>query len=334
MTSAEGTRVEILQLNTGDRIPGESQGLTNGFLYWKSIHGELLKYALGEIKSVDYPNPLAPTLENISAIESRMKEDTIPLPAFDEDDDSELPVFLRLVRPTFRSIRNTFRAGISGFQDWTKRFEVGGRFLDGNTNQDFVNVGGKFYRKMGDWDGQLEFNGQWGQSDGKVNSNRWSANATYDYSKEGNWILFAAVKNEYDEFENLDYRGTYSSGLGYRVFNERDRRLIFRVGPGATHEFFRNPQNTRTTFDSFGEVEMDWRVMERTMFETKTTIHPSVEDLRILRIISNHGLFFQLDQEDQWKLKLGVRLEYNGKPNNNRDPSDITSSVQLVYTRK
>lgn len=328
--AADATRVEILQLKTGDRIPGESQGLSNGFLYWKTIHGELLKYPLDDIKSVDYPNPLAPaTLKNATTTDENVTHSS-----FEEEAESDSHAFLQFLSPTFRSIGNTYRAGVTGFQDWTKRFEIGGRFLDGNSNQDFVNLGGKFEREMGDWEGQIDFNGQWGQTDGDVNTNRWNANITYDYSKSGNWILFVTAKNEYDEFENLDYRGTYSSGIGYRVFNEDDRRLIVRIGPAATRELFRDPMKTRTTFDTFGEVEMDWRLMDRTMLESKTTIHPSIEDLEVLRIVSNQGVYFQLDNDDQWKLKLGVRLEYNGKPNNNRDPADITSSIQLVYTRK
>ena len=157
---------------------------------------------------------------------------------------------------------------------WTKRIELGARFLDGNTNEDYLSTRGRFERSVRDWLGQIDFFGQYGRANDKITANRWNANLTFDYGRHGKWIVFSAAKNEFDEFQNLDYRGTYSSGIGYRFFNDSDRRMIVRLGPAVTYEQYRDPVKRRTTPDGFGELEVNWPLLERSAFESKTTVRP------------------------------------------------------------
>ena len=238
-----------------------------------------------------------------------------------------------LIAPTFESAEDFVEGSFDLFSEWTKRIELGARFIDGNSDQDFLNTAGRFEKKGENWLGQLEINGQLARAGGTSTTNRWNGNVTYDYGKHGKWIVFATAKNEYDEFEGLEYRGTYSSGLGYRFFNEKDRRLIARLGPGVTYERFTNPIRERTTPDAFAELEINWPVFRRSSFESKTTMHPSLNDVNVFRLTSQNGLLFKIDTKGAWKLKLGFRFDYNSRPNNGRLPADYTTNILLVYTQ-
>jgi putative salt-induced outer membrane protein YdiY len=219
-------------------------------------------------------------------------------------------------------------------RSWTKQVEFGGRFLDGNSNEDFLNVAGKFERSNEFRTILYDMGGYWGQASGIRTTNRWFGNVTADINKKGNWLFFLTSKNEYDQFENLDYRGSFSAGPGLRVFNEKHKKLVLRVGPAVTHEVYRDPTVRRTTPDLFGEVEMDWELSDTVEWEHRSTILSSMENTEIVRVVSSGGLLIRLDDGDRWRLKLGVRHEYNSKPNKGRLPSDFISSVVLVYKRK
>ncbi|MGH7127536.1 MAG: DUF481 domain-containing protein, partial [Planctomycetaceae bacterium] len=217
---------------------------------------------------------------------------------------------------------------------WTDRIEIGARMLDGNTDEDYVNVRGKFERQKATKFAQFDLGGQYGRSGGDPTSNKWFANGTIDFDRGGNWIMFVTARNEFDEFEKLDYRGTLSSGLGYRFYNEAEKRLIVRLGPAVTYEKFRKPREPRLSPDLFAEVELKWPLLDRLQFEHKTTAHPTIDDFDVVRLINDSGLLVQLNEHGSWSLKVGLRHEYTSRPDENRQPSDFITSVLLVYERK
>lgn len=323
---------ETLHFQGGGHIPGVNRGFRQGRLVWELTDGTELLIPLQSVQRVEYP---AGGVFHIDADDAPFAE-ARPSPQPDDADASplELPAGLHWLQPTYESTARFLEDLDDGFTLWTKRLEIGARLLDGNTNDDFVTAAGKFERTEKTWSGQLEFFGRYGRSNGQDTTNRWNANVTYDYGRHGKWIVFATAKNEYDQFENLDYRGTYSSGLGYRFVNEKRRRLIVRFGPAFTYEQFSNPVNVRTTPDGFSEVEMNWPLNGRSSLESKTTMNPSLRNFNIFRLISNNGVLFKLDHDGRWKLKLGFRVEYNSRPNDDRLPTDYTTNILLVYTRK
>lgn len=331
LAAARGAEpTERLLLKSGQQYRGVHRGFADAGIVWERPDGTRMTIALEDVERIDYPLPgMVPKLERSARVTTFDNGESIT--EYDSDDPGAGWNPWEL---THDSVDDLFNSTVDGFVEWTQRVELGGRFLDGNSDEDFINAGGKFERRHENSVGQLDFTGQYGRSDGDVTTNRWNGNATYDYGREGNWIVYAAAKNEYDEFENLDYRGTYSSGVGYRFFNEKDRRCIVRLGPAITWEVFRDPVVNRTTPDGLGELEIVWPIFKRSSFETKTTVHPSLEDIGVVRLISTNGLMFELDEHGRWKLKLGFRFEYNSRPNENRLPADYTSSVLLVYSRK
>ncbi|MDA0832206.1 MAG: DUF481 domain-containing protein [Planctomycetota bacterium] len=219
------------------------------------------------------------------------------------------------------------------FETWTHRLELGARVLRGNSIEEYVNLGGKFQHETEQRSTQVDFSGQYGRNRGVIASNRWILNSNTDFNREGNWIVYVVTKNEYDEFENLDYRGTLSSGLGYKFINEPNKKLITRVGPGVTYEKFIHPGNHRTTPDLFSEIETLWPIGSSASYEHRTTAHPSIEDFGLIRIVSSHGVLFTLDERGRWKFKVDFRYEYNSRPNPGRLDSDYTTNFSLVYTR-
>lgn len=324
-TAVRADGIETIFLRSGDQLSGTSRGPENGTMLWEMPGGEIMRIPLGVIDRIEYGQPPAGE-----------KFDVAASAGISVGDDEENPISPEVAGSgpvTSSYFDSTYDYMCRQASDWIKRLELGGRFLDGNSDQDFLNVMTLFEREQHNRFAQLELGGQYGSSRGELSTNRWYTNGTVDFYREGNWILFVTSKNEYDEFEGLDYRGIFSSGLGYRFFNEDRKRLLVRIGPGVTFEKFAKPERFRTTPDIFAEMELRWPLFERTSLESKTRINPSVEDFETFRLVSNNGFMVQLDSDKRWHLKFGFRFEHNSRPNDNRRRSDYTTSVLLVYTR-
>ena len=314
--AARAGEAEVLILKSGDRLEGHSLGFDAGAILWELPHGAQMGIDLELVDRIEYP----PLIAGDPAIaEEPIAEPVPPGGVFG-------PVYHRLDRSADWVFTET--------AVWTKRFEVGARFLDGNTDNDFVDLKTLMERDSPTKVGQIEAGGHFAQNSGDRIANRWFANGTIDFSRNGKWIVFVTAKNEYDEFKNLDYRGTWAAGPGYRFWYEKKKRLLVRVGPGFTYENFRDPHNERTTPDLLGELEARFPIGDFADFEHKTTINPSIDDFHVFRLNSTYGILLHLDEEKKWSLKLGLRHEYNSRPNPGRESSDYTSSVLLVYTRK
>lgn len=222
----------------------------------------------------------------------------------------------------------------SGLRDWTSRFIVGGRYLAGNSNQSAIDVAADFEKKLERRASQINLGGQFGETKNVVVANRWFANSTTDFYFGDHWLVFLRALDQYDQLQNLDYRGTFSIGPGYRFVNDDRHRFVVRAGPGVTTELYHDPFLHRTTPDLFGEVEIRWPLWERLKWEQKSSVFPSVSNFEIARAQSQTSLFYALDEQERWSVRLGFIYQYNSQLTTGREPSDYTTNVSVVYQRK
>lgn len=253
----------------------------------------------------------------------------------DEEGLYELTQFEEsVVSPFPEPLTFPYRFSRKQLADWTKRFEIGARMLSGNSEETALNSEARFENRCWDYTTRIDAGGKWGEARGIQTSNQLFANANVDIGEVGSWIFYVTNQNQYDELQDLDYRGTLSAGIGHRFFDDEDRRLITRIGPGVTAEEYHSPGNDRVTADIFAEAEFQWPLFDRTRFESKSTIRPSIEDYEVFRFTNDMAVLVQLDEQSSWQFKLGVKQEYNSHPAINRKKSDFTTVFQLVYTLK
>jgi len=324
--TVQAGEAEILRLKNGETLTGTNLGLLDGNLEWELPRGTRIWIAFDQIQAVEYTESDLPEL-----ISQEGQQEDSPSSSYILDELTEQSS--EILHSATTVFEEAYEQTVDHVADWTKRMEVGARFIDGNSNERYFNLGGQFEKMTDVRSIQMDFSGNFGENNGERSVNRWIANGTVDFDREGNKILFVTTKNEYDELENLDYRGTLSGGLGYRFFNEKNKRLITRIGPAYTQEIFHDPVVKRSTPDLFGELELRWPVFWDAQFNNKTNLHPSVENFNVFRLTSTSGLLFKLDDAGRWKLKFGFRYEYNSKPNLGRKPSDFTSNISVVYKR-
>lgn len=344
--AAPAERIEILVLKNGDRVSGRSVVLGDGSLRWLLPYGREIDVPLALVDYIEQvptdeellelpPAPAAgppPAPPAPDAPAAPGTEPAVPPPV-------EVPPVLAEPAPLTKAWYEAYRSTSTFTRDqagkWTKRVELGGTWVDGNSETSEAYIGGSFERQFQQVFHQLEWNGRHATAGEKVTQSRWQFNGTTDLSKNenGKWIIFATHRHLFDELADVNYRGTYASGLGYRFVNEKEKRLIVRLGPGVTIEKYDPPLGSRLTPDLFSEAEAKWPVFDRTLLEYKGTFTPSLDDLGVFRMTSNYGLLVKLDDKEHWAMRVGLRHDHNSQPNPGKEENDFTTTFSVVYIR-
>lgn len=324
---------ETLYLKNGDKLSGSQVGMDEGVLYWSWRDSEVIEIPLDDIEKVDYEPGSEPAGGELGSLVLMAPGQVFAPPA--DHMPLEIPVVPPPPPPYLYTLWTEYSDWLRhGFDTWTERLELGGSFLEGNTNQEAFNTAAKFTRDN-DWTKtQISLGGQYAKSKSALTANRWFGDTTTDFKHRDKWITFVRTLHEFDEFANLDYRGTASLGVGYKFIDADPRQLLVRAGPGVTQEVFHTPRLLRTTPDLFTELEAKWPIGERVIFEEKATVHPSINNWQLVRILNTTSFLIPLDSLKRWNLKFGFRYEYNGLPNIHRRPSDFATTVNIVYSRQ
>lgn len=326
---------------------GEGHGIFNVSSLGPSAPSEPLSLDADMPRIVETPRQIAPDTEfqQILPLED-LESSWFDLPiAFTETDliqDGAIGATSGLVNPFDRERLEVRAEPASPFwhhfsdewRDWTSRFIIGARYLAGNSNQSAIDVALDLERKLDRRATQFNLGGQYGESNSTIVANRWFSNSTTDFYRGEHGLIFLRALDQYDQLQNLDYRGTFSIGPGYRFIDDERRRLVLRAGPAVTTELFHTPFMHRTTPDLFGEVEVRWPFWERLKCEQKSTVFPSVANFEVARAQSQTSLFYALDEQERWSLRLGFVYQYNGQLTVGRQPSDYTTNLSVVYQRK
>ena len=358
---ADAQSPDVLYLLNGERFIGYSHGIVAGALRWKMPLGQELLIPLETIERLELPDaepvtvepfpvpivepdgpldeterPIAETDVVIQQSDASVEEMVGPDPQALADalSDTSAPARWTDHIPFHSEASALYHCTLDTVQVWTKRIQVGGQFNEGNTTNGLLDFLAEIENSTERTLRQFDGGGQYGVAKRKTSVNRRWLNGNIDHTLNGQWIVYATTKNEYDQLANLDYRGTLSSGIGYRFFNEPKRRLITRMGPGVTHEIFGNFPFRRTTADLYSETEIRWPLFARTQIEQKMRVNPNMGNFRLVRMLSTSSILFDLDSSERWKLRMSFRFEYNSQPAKGRVPSDYLTTISLVYQRK
>lgn len=336
---------ERIFLKGGRSLDGVSRGVEDGYLRWEVGAGQELRIPLDWIDRMEVAPerddmlPPAPTQPpEVAPPDTKSVETGVPRPDQPAGEEPPWTNKVPLVAPAFNIYQEVQKTATI----WTRQITFGGTFTEGNSRTSTINVTSVLEQNTPENSRQFDLGGQLSSNKGNQTANRWWINSNFDWSmKEAldwdvneKWIVFATSKNEYNALANLNYRGTVSTGVGYRFYFEPKRRLIARFGPAFTIESFKDPADTRTTPDLFGELELRWPLFDRTSFEQKLRVQPNTANFQLIRVFSTTGLSIDLDEKDRWKLKLTVQTDYISIPNPGRKPTDVTSIISVVYQRK
>ncbi len=196
---------------------------------------------------------------------------------------------------------------------WTVRAELGLNGQTGNKERFALNGGLSAKRTSQDDRFTIFANGNYAIEDGERTADEVLGGARYEYDLSDRWFVYTGINLEYDQFEDLDLRVQFLAGFGYFIIKQEKQTLKARGGAGFQHESFGNGTNTDQGIAELG-VEYDVDINEYLHFAHRTTYYPAFEELNDYRIVMENAVELPISKEDGWKLRAGVRNEFDDQP--------------------
>jgi putative salt-induced outer membrane protein YdiY len=212
---------------------------------------------------------------------------------------------------------------------WTARIEIGLTGKTGNIERAAFRGRAQALRET-DLDRLLMYiEGNYARDDGRETSNEIFGGARWERDLTDRWFVFLKTELERDEFELLDLRATVTGGAGYFFIRESTHELKGRLGAGIQHESF---QDGTSNNDVILEAGYDYRldILQWLRFTHSLTYYPVVDDpLHNYRLLMETAGEIPLG-EGIWKLRTGMRNDYNAMPRPGIERLDTAYFLNLV----
>jgi len=172
----------------------------------------------------------------------------------------------------------------------------------------------------------------YGESDGVVSQNRFTAGGRHDWlNPDSKWFYFADLRYDYDEFQSWDSRVNGHLGIGYRLVTPPKLMLNLLTGIGFVKEWGSDNDDVRP--EALFGVEGKYDFTDKHSIKFDSTIYPDLSELGEYRWVNNLGWSLLLDQEEKLSLTAGVHYEYQSQVDPGRKHGDLLyfAGLQLDF---
>jgi putative salt-induced outer membrane protein YdiY len=207
---------------------------------------------------------------------------------------------------------------------WHGAFEVGVAGRSGNKESFSGNAKLSVERKTDDLTITGYASGRYAEEDGEVSQNLQRVGGRTESRISD--VLFWYVSADFlrDEFKDLNLRATGSAGLGRTWWEAGEDFWKTAAGVGFTHESYSTGGN-----DIFPVAELvsnyGKRLRDGVVFTDTTRLIPNLDDFDGWRAENDAAFAIDLDDNGDWKLKLGVENTYDA------DPPDDVERLETFY---
>ncbi len=213
---------------------------------------------------------------------------------------------------------------------WSAKLEGGVVRKEGNT--DTLKGHGRFDLKRTTTQGLLHFYlaGRYSEENDVRSTNEYLGGVRYENSLTERWFWYVRTEFEFDEFEDIDLRATAAAGPGYYWLKRPEHELKTNFGLGYRHESY---DDDRTEDQAVLDLGLDYRldVAPWLQFTQSTVYTPDIEEFDDYRMKFDTALLIPF-KDERWAWKVGMRNDYNSRPQSGLDRSDNTYYTSIVLS--
>lgn len=184
---------------------------------------------------------------------------------------------------------------------------------------------------------ELKMYGRYSQSstDGNEKTDERIAGTQYSWYFLSPLGWYIRAEFEKDEYENIDLRSTVASGLSYRWSDTPTYKLSAYAGLSYRHEHYSDATKNDGFFGLDFGLSHFYRFKNRWEVKNDLTFTPSVEDFNDSLITQDSYLAIPISSSSTWwRIKLGIRNDYNNRPQSGRDHLDSTWYAAISATKE
>lgn len=213
---------------------------------------------------------------------------------------------------------------------WSAKLEGGIVRKEGNT--DTLKGHGRFDLKRTTTEDLLHFYlaGRYSEENDVRSTNEYFGGVRYEDSLTERRFWYARTEFEFDEFEDIDLRATAAAGVGYYWLRQPEHELKTNLGLGYRHESY---TDDRTEDEAVLDLGLDYRVdvVPWLQFTQSTVYTPDIEDLDDYRMKFDTAFLIPF-KDERWAWKVGMRNDYNSRPQPGLDRLDNLYYTSIVLS--
>lgn len=214
---------------------------------------------------------------------------------------------------------------------WSARVELGINGSDGNSER-FSFVGRSNATRKTDTDKLfLYIQGYYTEDNGVRSQNEFKLGGRYEWKVAPKWSAYTRTEFEEDEFEQLDLRSTLVLGMSYSVLEGSQQTLSARMGVGYLREDFETAPSEEETILDLGYDYM-LKIRQYAKITHNLTYYAGLDEpTEEFRIVADTAGEVPLTADEKWKLRIGVKHEYDDEPQPTVKNLDTTYYLNLAY---
>jgi hypothetical protein len=212
------------------------------------------------------------------------------------------------------------------------KFSAEGNISGKSGNTDEKTMGAKFSAVLAGKEDELKFYASLDrkETDGQKSTDERKAGMRYTSYFNDPWGWYVRQEFEQDEFENIKLRSVTGSGLSYRFADKEHYKLSANAGLSYRYETYEDgsPDNSNVGIDT--GLQHFYRMDNRFELNNELTFVPSLEDFANYLVTQHSWVDFPLGASKLWKVRVGLRNEYNSLPEGGNEKLDTTYYSSLV----
>ena len=171
-------------------------------------------------------------------------------------------------------------------------------------------------------------------TDGVNSSDETIGGAQYSSFVRDSLGWYVRTELEKDPFENIDLRTTVAGGLTRRWVNEADYKFSGRAGLSYRQETYSDGTVSEGNLGLDLGLSHFYRFKNRWEIKNELTLVPSIQDFNNYLATQDSHLALPIAGSEWWKIKLGLRNDYNSLPAAGREAVDTTFYGALSITHE
>ena len=335
LVAALPAAADVVRTTDGARLTGSLERIEDGMLYLSTAYAGKLEIAQEKVASFTTDDPVFVRLKSGTVMAGPVKSGTgggLRIRSEDGTLNTSMDRVTASWSPEDEDPRiRRMRAKREELErDWS--YEAGADLLGKEGNSEEFALGINFEARLKSPDDELRFYGEYEQREknGDKTEDRAAGGMSYEafFSKIFGW--YVRTELETDAIDEVDLRSTSAGGASYRLINKENQNLVARSGLGYRYTAYDAERDNESTATLDFGLDHTLHFKDAIFMENTLTYVPSLDDFGNYRVVHDSGVEIPVGSGDNWKLRMGVKNEYESEPVAEEN-LDTTYYSRMIY---
>jgi len=308
---AEGAYADKVILENGDTLTGTVEKMMDGKLSFKTDYAGVIEIQMGKIKQIITDNPVEVHLTNGEVVKGKVEpveEGKLAVePSPDRGATTVEIQSIASINPPPKELPK-----------WHGSIAAGGYLQSGNTDRAGGSFSAEAVRRTENDRFKFRYLFNYAQENGETTARNNYGNIAYDYFFTKKFFGFVGIELLNDKFSDTKLRTFVGPGIGYQLWDDPVKSLLFDAGVSYFNWDRYQGQDTSGISARLG-FDFRYNIFKWLSFTDRYVFYPTIGSGGIYFWRNEAALNVPLGEipslgGGRWSLKLGNILDYNSDP--------------------